>query len=355
MNSKTVQVKYCLLGYGYASLIAYDKLVENNNHDDILILKNKNFSPIFTLDHENTSFSPLPIFPVKESELYNSSLFEGVSKQEPISVSFSELTNFDHTEYELKEGSLADFMIKKQGVDKNLCLGLKQWGDTMFSRPFSQVQSKIARHYISKKGNTRVGYIDGKSLFKYAVDKFDPEVLECNGVNEINIEKKEIYTDEYTIKYDKLVSTIPFSILLKLCNLESNHDDSYASAFFYFFKYEDGFKENQIIYDCDLNSDILRVFSLTDNFLLTQLRSDKYGEIPVEKIRDRVYELVPEIEKLEFAQELYVPMAYPLELISGASTLKSLETLKGNDVVPFGRFGQWEYSDLHELDWTLIN
>lgn len=95
MGKKQVKVKYCLLGYGYASLIAYHKLLKTNDHEDILILRDERVDPIFTIDHDGVSFSPLPIFPVQESELYQSDLFEGVPEQRPITVSFSELANFD--------------------------------------------------------------------------------------------------------------------------------------------------------------------------------------------------------------------------------------------------------------------
>ena len=354
MNTKTVHVKNCLLGYGYASLIAYHKLLKTNNHEDILILRNENSTPIFSIEHEGTRFSPLPIFPVEESELYNSDLFDDVPKQKPISVSFSELTNFNYKDHTIEQGSLASFMLSNQGIDQRLCLGLKQWGDSMLSKPFSQVQDKIKRHYISKSGNTRIGYVNGKSIFKYAINKLNPEVLNFANLQKIDIEKKEVHTNDSIIKYEKLVSTIPFHYLLDLCGLKHNHNTDYASAYFYFFKYKDGFDENQVVYDCDFNSDILRIFSIKDDFLLAQLRSDKQGQIPIEKIRKRVQELVPSIKELEFAQELFVPMSYPLELVTEPSTLESIDTLKENGVVPFGRFGEWGYSDLHELDWSTI-
>ena len=354
MNKRTIQVKNCFLGYGYASLIGYHKLLKCSNHEDNLILRNKNSSPIFTIEHEKDSFSPLPIFPVEESELYQSSLFNDVPKQEPISVSFSKLENFNHKDYQIKDKSLASFMLSNDGIDTRLCLGLKQWGDDMLTTPFSQVQDKIKRHYISKGGNTRMGYVNGLSLFKYAVDKLNPEVLDYSNLKKVDIEKKQVHTDNYIIKYDKLISTIPIHFLLDLCNLKQDHNTNHASAYFYFFKYKDGFNANQIIYDCDFKSDILRVFSIKDNFLLAQLRSDKHGQIPREKIQKRIQKLVPNIKELEFAKELFVPMSYPVELISTPDTLDSINVLKQNDIVPLGRFGDWKYSDLHELDWTSI-
>lgn len=352
MSKELVQVKYCILGHGYASSILYHKILKNNKNEDVLILQNKKFEPIFTLDYEDFKFSPLPIFPVKESELYNSDLFADVPEQKPIKVFFSELVNFDYTTFETKKDSLADFMVKVQGIDKNLCLGAKQWGEGMFTLPFSQVQSKIKRHYVETKGNTRIGYLNGQSLFKYAIEKLNPNVLEYSSLQKINVAKKKIHLEDSIISYDNLISTIPLNYLLQLCDLNYAHDGVVTGCHFYFFKYTGGFEENQMVYDCDYNSKIIRIFSIRDNFLMVQLNGKKYNTIAISKIKDRIEVLAPGIRGLEYARDLYLPTCYPLELISDQGTLESISYLKNNNVLPFGRFGNWEYSDLHELDWS---
>ena len=349
-----MQVKYGILGYGYASLIAYHKLLKTHKPEDILILQHKKAKPIFTLEHDGFHFSPLPIFPVAESDLYNSDLFDDIPKQKQIRVSFSELANFDYATFETKEGSLADFMIKAQGIDKNLCLGAKQWGEEMFTLPFNQVQSKIKRHYVAPKGNTRIGYIHGQSLFKYAIDKLEPNVLKYANIEQIDSKAKEVYLDDCIVRYENLISTLPIHKLLELCHLEHHHDNSYAGCQFHYFSYDHGFEENQIVYDCDYHSDIIRIFSISDKFLMVQLNSNKHNTTTISEIKQRVQELAPEINGLSYARELYVPMCYPLELISDQPTLKSISKLSSNAITPLGRFGNWEYSDLHELDWSSL-
>ena len=107
-----------------------------------------------------------------------------------------------------------------------------------------------------------------------------------------------------------------------------------------------------MLYDCDYGSKIIRIFSIHDNFLMAQLNGKTYNAITVSEIKDRIQILAPDINGLEYARDLYVPMCYPLELISDQSSLKSISYLKSKNVLPFGRFGNWEYSDLHELDWS---
>ncbi|WP_298488587.1 hypothetical protein [uncultured Maribacter sp.] len=355
MQKNTKHVKYCLLGYGYASLVAYHKLALTHKKEDILILKNKTSSSIFTIEHNGEDFSPLPIYPVEESTLYSSSLFKSIPKQDPIKVSFSPLENFNLNNIKASKDSLASFMINKQGIDRNLCLGLKQWGKSMLQQPLSQVQYKIAKHYMSSSGNTRLGYVNGKSLYKYAVDQLNPNEWLYNSIEHIDVEKKEVHLNNSIIRYDTLLSTIPLHNLLHYCGLEQDHNTACASALFYFFTYDSGFKENQMIYDCDYTSATTRIFSVKDNFLLAQLGGQSRGKVTPETVKKRVEQLVPNIIDLHFAKELFVEMAYPLETVSGVKTQQSIEIVKQNAIMPFGRFGNWEYSDLHELDWKSID
>ncbi len=355
MSKNLVHVKYCILGYGYASLIAYHKLLKKQKHENVLILQNKKEEFFITVEYQDILFSPLPIFPVKESELYNSDLFANVPKQDPITVSFSEFANFNYNAFEMKKGSLADFMVKAQGIDKNLCLGAKQWGEEMFSLPFSQVQSKIKRHYVEPKGNTRIGYLNGQSLFKYAIEELSPKVQEYSSIQRINVLEKKIHLQDTVISYDNLISTIPLNYLFQLCGLDSNTNSAFTGCHFYFFTYESGLEENNMIYDCDYISKIIRIFSIRDDFLMVQLNGKAYNKVAISEIKDRIEVLAPSIRGIEYARDLYLPMCYPLELISDPDTLERMTYLQNNNVLPFGRFGNWEYSDLHELDWSSLD
>ena len=354
MEKRFIRVQNCILGFGYASLVAYHKLLFKNEKNEILILKNDNLSNLFTLEHEGLRFSPLPIYPVLSSELHNSALFKNLPSAKPIAVSFSELKNFELKEFEVTEGSLANFMITRQGIDHNLCLGLKQWGPNMFTNSFSQVKSKIARHYLSSNGNIRIGFYESKSLYEHATNVLRPNVFGYQNIVNIDLEKKEINLKDVVIGFDKLISTIPLHHLIDLCGLTQDHSSAYAGALFYFFQYDSGLDENQMIYDCNFNSVISRIFSINDTFLMAQIGGDKFGKIDMADVKQSIRKLAPGIVNLKFAKELYLPMAYPLESIIGQKTLQSIEILKSNNIVPFGRFGNWEYADLHELDWSSI-
>ncbi len=109
-----------------------------------------------------------------------------------------------------------------------------------------------------------------------------------------------------------------------------------------------------MVYDCDFRSSIFRVYSPSDTIIVAQVSSFKKGEVKALDIIKRIKELVPSIKSLTFEKELFFQMSYPLESISNSTVLANIKELKQNSILPFGRFGGWEYKDLHELDWESI-
>ncbi|TMM58197.1 hypothetical protein FEE95_01865 [Maribacter algarum] len=351
---KKIHKKICLLGYGYASLIAYHKLLERYNASDIVILKKSSRNHFLTIQHHEIEFSPLPIFPVLESELYLSDLFKNIPKQKPIRVRYTDVANFDFREHTIGENSLADFMISNESINKWLCLGLKQWSEKMLTKPYKQVRSKIERHYLSKNKATRIGYINGLSLFNLAIQKIEPNIIQYSDIEKIDYLKKEVITNEIIINYDHLISTIHLPELLSLCQKPSAYNFESIPAYFFYYTFDGEMEENEVVYDCDYNSSILRCISVTDSLLLVQLQAHKYGEVQEKAIQLRIKEIVPEIKELKYLRDLYAPTSYPTENIEDETTLENIAILKENNILPFGRFGQWEYSDLHEIEWCSL-
>lgn len=354
MDRKFLKTKICILGYGFTSLIAYKKLLEKYNHNDILILKDVSAKDILTLEIDSLIFSPLPIFPVLESDLYNSGLFENKEHKESIKVSYTEVTNFNLKKYEIKSKSLASFMVSNDSINKWFCLGLKQWGEDFLSKPFNQVQSKIKNHYLSKNGNTRIGYSDSLSQYYDVVKSLNPIVTKYREILNIDYKNSLLITDSKKIKYEKLISTIPIDKLLSFCNFNVTPDLDYFGSYFFYFRYSEGFNKNNLIYDCDFDSEILRIFSINDNFMMVQLKSIKSTGIDSTIIKNQILKLVPSIKNLKFSGELILPMSYPVEDIADKETLNAIENISKFNLIPFGRFGEWKYTDLHELNWKKI-
>lgn len=352
MSKSIVEISHCLLGIGYTSILASHLLKEKGINSIILgFPKDK---AVFELKLSNCSISPLPIFPVKDSFLFEALKLNESIPLSTVEVNYSEVKNCNYNDFKIHPNSLGEFIYKDDSALKAFGLSLKQWGESILTYPLTEVQNKIKRHYLSGTKNTRVGYLNGFTLYYHFLQKLNPDILNFTSLEKIDFKNKIVFTDSYEIHYKKLISTIPINHLLTNCNFEIHIPPIYEGSYFFYFNHSSEFLANKIIYDCDLNSNILRVFSATDSLIVVQLPSYKRGQIKVADISQRLRELVPTLKELNFEQELFMPMSYPIESITDSQTLENIHMLKENSVLPFGRFGNWEYSDLHELNWESI-
>jgi len=352
MTKTIIECSHCLLGIGYTSIIA-SHLLKQQGIDSIVVGLSTD-KAVFDLQLSNCAISPIPIFPVKDSPLYKALNLRESFPESIVDVSYSEMKNCKVSDYNIQHGSLAEFIYKDPSALKAFGLSLKQWGSSILAKPFSEVQNKIKRHYQSGNNNSRVGYLNGFTLYYHFMQNSDPDILHCNSIEKIDYKNKILFTDSFEIHFKKLVSSIPIKHLFSNCGINISTPLIFEGSYFFYFNHSSEFTENKILYDCDLTSNILRVFSATNNLLVVQLPTFKKGKIEIVDVEKRLKEIIPNLAGLKFEKELYVSMSYPLESISDSFTLESIHTLKENSVLPFGRFGNWEYSDLHELNWESI-
>lgn len=349
-----IETEYCLLGNGYASNVASYLLKQKGKESTILGL-NSNINP-YELKLADGVISPLPIFPEKTSKLHKDLQLETLFPVAKVEISFSELVDFNISDYKIHKNSLAEFLYKDQSSLLSIVLSMKQWGLSIFTDPLTEVRNKISRNYTSNN-NIKIGYLDGFDLYYHFCfsSGLNPELQNLDAILKIDYKNKMILTDRGEVHYKKLISTIPIKYLLGYCGFktEASSFSSFPSFFFYF-KHASPFPENKVVYDCDFKSSIFRVYSPTNTTIVAQVSSFKKGEVKVTDIIERIKEIVPSIESLTFEKELFFQMSYPVESISDTTVLDNIQELKQNSILPFGRFGGWEYKDLHELDWESI-
>lgn len=352
MTKNKIVCSYCLLGIGYTSIIV-SHLLKGKGIDSIVIGLSSD-KAIFDLQLSICSISPIPIFPVKDSSLYQTLKLDESLTQSIVEINYTEIKKCRISDFNIQENSLAEFIYKNSPSLKDFELSLKQWGSSILTKPFFEVQNKIKRHYLSSNNNPRIGYLDGFTLYYHFMLKSNPNILHLNSIDKIDYQNKIIFADSYEIHYKKLVSTIPINHLLFYCKINDSIPLLYEGSYFLYFTHSSVFQANKIIYDCDLYSNILRVFSATEYSIVVQLPSYKKGKIVISDISKRLLELIPTLKELKFEKELFLPMSYPIEPLTDNQTLKSINNLKINSIIPFGRFGNWEYKDLHELNWEDI-
>lgn len=344
-----IECSYCLLGIGYTSIIASHFLKQKGIES--LVLGIATDRALFDIQLSSDLISPLPIFPVYDSFLYQTLKLNEGFPQTIVEVSHTELNNCEVSKFTFKPNSLAEFILRDSSELSAFSLSMKQWGPAMLDNPYSEVKNKIIRHYLSGNNNSRVGYFNGMTLYYHFMNQSNPNILNFKLIEKIDYANKIIYTDSFEIYFRELISTIPVQHLFAYCKIPLTMPLLFEGSYFFYFSHASDFKANKIVYDYDLSSDILRVFSAKDNIIVTQLPGYKKGKVKIVDVARRLRELIPTLKELKFEKELHLTMSYPIESITNSQTLESIHLLKDNSILTFGRFGNWEYSDLHELNW----
>jgi len=352
MNKIKIECSHCLLGIGYTSIIASYLL--KGKCIDPLIIGLTNDKPVFDLQLSIGKISPIPIFPVINSSLYETLKFGELFPCPNVEIINTEIENCKISDFKIQPKSLAEFIFNNPSELKAFGSSIKQWGTAILTKPFLEVQNKIKRHYLSGNNNSRVGYLDGFSLYYHFAQNTNHNIKYLNSIDEIDYQRKIVFTDNFEIHYSKLISTIPINHLLRYCRINDSIPLHFEGSYFLYFTHSSSYLTNKMIYDCDLSSDILRIFSTTDFSLLVQLPTYRRGVAKFDDIIKRLKDIIPELKDLKFERELFIYMSYPIEPIDDFTTIEKIQNLKENSVIPFGRFGNWEYKDLHELNWDAI-
>lgn len=353
MRNNQLKTKICILGNSYTAYIAYHIL--KNREIDAVLVGNENIHHKLLTNIGQDLISPIPIFPLSLSDLYL--YFKHYSKfpEEPLQIEYFKDDVTDLKLNLIQPDSLGQFMIQNKASEESLVISLKQWGSAFYDEELKEVKSKIKNHYFSGGNQRRIGFYKGYSLYYHFLRNTINHSTVYKNVQQIDYKNKKIICDRLDIFYDKLYSTINILDLHKLCGFKTSFHLKYKGSFFMYFILSPLHLKNNIIYDCNLSTPIIRLFFPTNNILVAQLSTNSYKKYNSNLILKRISDIIPQIKNINYVKSIHLPFSYPLEPILDKKMIKSIEILKSFSIIPFGRFGNWEYKDLHELNWTLLN
>jgi hypothetical protein len=352
MTKQKIKCSHCIVGSSYSAMIASHILSEQGINTVVVQTTSR---PTHELEIANMGICPLPIFPVRNSDLYRNLKLNEFTNETILNIEYSDSVSYSGKSLNYKSNSLADFLCNNSQLNKWIPISLKRWGKTILTESYSEVQNKIRNHYLSEMRSERVGFLNGHSVYYQLIKKNMKNVISVNSIIEIDYQNKTLNTDLYSIQFEKLISTIPINRLFEKSKIPFETELKYEGSYFNYFSHGENWKQNNLIYDCDLNTDIIRVFSPTNNIISVQLPTFKRGKISIENLKQDIKKLIPSLNNIKYEGEFFLSMSYPLESIINLNDLKNIEILKSYSVQPFGRFGNWEYLDLHELNWDNIN
>lgn len=246
-------------------------------------------------------------------------------------------------------GSYAEYAT---GV--SLSQACKQFGRGLCATsPLRELRQKVSRHYSSPgRGSTRIGFIDGESAYNGAARDVRSQLTSVGSIcQRIDPEKHLLYLrDGGRVEYGRLVYCAPLPSLGECLGLPIGELVG-ADAVFARCAVRDPVPLNSLRYDYRPDSPIIRVFVPTVGCLVAQLAVDF----------DLDSDLSPWLETLmgcevevTSATVTRIGHAYPLEAPEGAPAEMIRSACNLGDITPFGRYAEWRYLDLHELEWSTL-
>lgn len=347
-----VNVDICILGGGPTALILAGLLKEQKK--DFLLITKKMEGALLRLDINSQVFNPIPVFPVLNSYVYNRlKLADLCTHNDILSYGYSVLEKPDS--FSLGSSGSAAATLYQVNGEKAVVLSRKQFGEIVMTEPLHRLQQKVSKHYsLNGQKFSRLGFSNGISAYLTYIANQYPFPVIHDDIIAIKPEVNLVETESAKIHYRYLIPTIPLPELLVLAKLDKDLFFTSTGAQFYVFETETNSIPNKIIYDCNINSCIYRVFIPHKNFISVQLARD-YWNVESSSVASRVKKLLATDILLNYKNKIELLDCYPLD-VQPMEIYKSISMgLREMGIYLFGRSSQWDYLDLHELQWEMID
>lgn len=348
---KIISCDVCVLGAGPAGL-AISKYFEQNGVDVVCVGKQL-YGQLAPIKHDLGLFNPLPMvltgagsFPLYDDIgiVDNSKLIvtkHGESKGQRLSMPLP--------------GSFVDFLQHGHGDIVPQVLAVKQFGSVVLERPCEELRKKFENNYNldGRAKSEKVGHKLGLSPYYYIVKKNLPSQIVNEEINQLNCDGPHLVeTENHEIEASCLISTIPLPDFLEYFDDYHHLSFDSASGSFNVFSSKSPLVENSLLYDLDEDSPLYRVFVPHPHFAVAQVVDSSVGGSCT---CEYVEQFIESTSSLELMQNIRLENCYPLGVGSVHEKEIILRELEKKNVFTFGRYGQWEYRDLHELKWEKVD
>lgn len=238
-------------------------------------------------------------------------------------------------------------------------LAPKQFGRLVWEHPLSEVREKIARLYGTAQASptaspARSGYTAGESPYApYLRRLARVHTVLATHAARIDADRHGVFTaDGRRLGYRTLVVALPIAEIARLLGVRGVEAVAGAAAFVVFRM--DGARPNRLVYDAEPGTPVFRVLTPRSDVAVVQVAVDIDPDRP--EIDDALRSRVRELTGTEILDRVWptvrVRRAYPVDGPGrhGAAELDAAGAAAG--VIRLGRFAEWRYIDLHEVDWS---
>ncbi|MDR1202067.1 MAG: hypothetical protein LBL58_10640 [Tannerellaceae bacterium] len=351
------KIEICILGNGPTARIC--SFLIKTPH--ILIGNQNNFGSLTKTKIAYNNINLIPIFPVYNSHLYNKLWennfekhdFLNYSERGDISIEFDSIQEF------IKNASSLSYAVQRLkekqdfSTKKNIILAYKLFGRVIFERELNRLLAKVNKHYNGMGTNKRIGYINKLSPYHERIANICFDNFFSDEIKKIDIKRKIIYTKTSDITYSKLISTIDLRDFFHKINYPNNLNLVSSSAYFCLIKINAILPINLVIYDVEIKSPIYRIFTISENFIIIQLAFNCQN-IDSHLLFQALYKLLGRVFDILFEYRYMMKNAYPICTSSDILLQQYKHELASNDIHLIGRYAEWEYLDLHELNYAKL-
>lgn len=349
---KAFHSSVCILGGGPAALLS--QIFLRQRGIDSTVVAGSVLGGLATMQFGGVRLSPIPIFVSPASDLYRRLAWAPPADADFVTVSNSPVKSNGHVD-EIHAGSYAEFMVQRYpDAQQRLIITKKHLGETAFQRNFAGLCRKVLSHHPpGHRFADRIGFCEGVSLFLHYLEREGfPDPLR-GPIRAIDVDRKCVVTESHQITYDRLISTVPLLDFLALAGMPTSLQVSGAGARFAVVRTRGEVTPNRLIYDCDAASPVHRVFTPLAHYAIVQVAQPAWDsdDAPIAR---RTGELLDLDEEPEILRRLAVENCYPLAVSDYGLRDAIVSDLQQRNVTLFGRFAEWEYRDIEELNWERI-
>lgn len=343
----------CILGGGPAALLSQALLRHKGVAADVVA--DTLTGSLTPMQVGGVRVSPVPVFVSPESALFRKLAWGPLTDADRVTTGYSPTMPGPATD-EALPGSYAEFMTQRYpDAQQRLIITKKHVGPVVFQRDLPGLRRKVLAHYpAGRAAARRVGFCDGVSPYLHYLERNPgPDAL-LESVRAIDIARRRVTTSTHrVITYERLICTLPLMHFLALANIATSLTALSGGAQLVVASCRQAAPRNHLLYDCDVASAVHRVFIPREGFVIAQVARGHW-DADTAMITTRIQQLFDFGDPPIVLKRLTIPACYPLALSDYAQRDALVDTLQGSGVTLFGRFAQWEYLDLEELNWERI-
>ncbi|GEM_PF-4200514 len=345
-----IRSDYMIVGTGPSALLHYLNLKKLGR--DVLLVGTELYGQLKPMVYSEIRkpVNLLPIFPVYESELWKKLNTEHIDKG-PLTLKKLNLYGAQR-QYPKNQNCYYNYLLQhQQKSNVPYILSYKQFGGLIFEHQLTELQKKVNRNYSSGRQKfQKAGFVNGLSPYYLHLKSYEPYPVIQEQVQFIDYSEKTLHTSNNTIHYNHLIYTIPLYDLFGVTNLQKSFELVSGDAKFLIFFSNKTLPENHLWYCCNIQSNIYRAFVPHENIIVVQL-SRKSWNVEPKEIGNELRNLLNIERELFHIDTKTYSGCYPLEVYGDDKKEELTDFMRGFNFYFSGRFAEWRYIDLHEVDF----